>query len=82
MNQWQLQDAKARLSELVRDAQAEPQEITLHGRPMAVVLSLSDYARLTRRDESLVDFMQRSPLCGDETLDFSRQPDAAREFEF
>ena len=78
MNQWQLQDAKARLSELVREAQAQPQEITLHGRPMAVVLSLPDYARLTRRDESLVDFMQRSPLCGDESLVRRRQPAAPR----
>ena len=40
MSSWQLQEAKARLSELVKSAEHEgPQEITVHGRPAAVVLS-------------------------------------------
>ena len=36
---WQLQEAKNRLSEVVRKAQHEgPQTITLHGRDAAVVV--------------------------------------------
>ena len=45
---WQLQEAKARLSELVKSAQHKgPQQITVHGKPAAVVLSRGDYDRLT-----------------------------------
>ena len=37
---WQLQDAKARLSEVVKLAQSEgPQAITVHGKPAAVLVS-------------------------------------------
>lgn len=44
---WKLQDAKARLSELVRRAETEgPQHVTVHGRDAAVVLSAADYERL------------------------------------
>ena len=40
MRIWQMQEAKARLSEVVKRAEADgPQDITLHGRSVAVVLS-------------------------------------------
>ncbi len=40
MHAWQLQDAKARLSEVVKAASLHgPQEITLHGKPAVVVIS-------------------------------------------
>jgi prevent-host-death family protein len=43
---WKLQDAKARLGEVVRQAQTEgPQRLTVHGKEAAVVLSASDYAK-------------------------------------
>ncbi len=48
MQTWQMQEAKARLSELVKLAQSEgPQDITLHGRSVAVVLSRSAFERLS-----------------------------------
>jgi prevent-host-death family protein len=38
MNVWSLQEAKARLSQLVRLAQTEgPQTVTLHGKPVVTV---------------------------------------------
>lgn len=40
---WQLQEAKARLSQLVKDAQKKPQIITLHGEAVAVVQSIKEY---------------------------------------
>jgi prevent-host-death family protein len=65
MTSWQLQEAKARFSELVRSAEDEgPQEITVHGRPAAVVLSKTDYDRLQGQKPSFVEFMQKSPLMG------------------
>ena len=81
INRWQLHDAKARLSELVRLAAAcGPQEITVRGEPAAVVLSPADYDRL-RRDEqkaqNLSDFLLASPLAGLD-LEFERDHSAAR----
>lgn len=65
MDKWKLQEARARLGEVIRRAADEgPQEITLHGRPAAVVLSSDEYRKLKKRRESFVDFMRRSPLAG------------------
>jgi prevent-host-death family protein len=62
---WQLQDAKARLSEVVKRAQADgPQAITVHGKPAAVILSPSDYQRLSRRRPPFAEFIRSSPLVG------------------
>lgn len=80
MHTWQMQEAKSRLSEVVKDAEREgPQEITVHGRSVAVVLSRADYDRLAGTGESLVAFMRRSPLAGAEDLDFPRDRSPTRE---
>ncbi len=82
MRHWQIQEAKARLSEVIKDARNEgPQEITLHGKPVAVVLSREQYDRLTGTGESLAAFMRRSPLAGDESIDFERDQSLTREVE-
>lgn len=62
MRRWQLQTAKARLSEVLRAAESSPQEITQRGEAVAVVLAKADYERLTGRKGSFVDFMRRSPF--------------------
>jgi len=63
MNAWQTQEAKARLSEVVKCAQSQgPQDITLHAQSVAVLVSRSMFERLTGNDCSLVDFMRGSPL--------------------
>lgn len=63
MNRWQLQDAKARLSELVKAAiKSGHQEITVRGEATAVVLSRAEFEKLKRPKPSLVEFMRRSPL--------------------
>jgi prevent-host-death family protein len=82
MREWALQDAKARLSEVVRLAmEHEPQEITLRGEPAVVVISREDYDRMTKPRESLVEFMRRSPLYGADDVDFTREQDLTREVE-
>jgi prevent-host-death family protein len=61
---WQLQEAKARFSEVVRRARQEgPQHVTVHGRDEVVVIGAEDYRKLAgeRRGQALVDAMQRSP---------------------
>ena len=65
MIRWQLQDAKNRLSELVRKAREEgPQMITLRGRDAVVVVSANEFGKLSRPRGSLVDFFRKSPLAG------------------
>jgi prevent-host-death family protein len=62
---WALQDAKARLSELVRKAQTEgPQRITVHGREEVIVVSVEEYRRVKgeRTGQALVQALQESPL--------------------
>lgn len=76
---WQLQEAKARLSEVVRSARTDgPQEISVHGEPAVVVLSQSDYRRLAARRTSFVDFLRNSPLA-DVDLKIERDRSPARD---
>ena len=63
MHTWQLQEAKNKLSELIRRAQVEgPQTITKHGEDAVVVLSMTDYKSLEKPNTTLVQFMASSPL--------------------
>lgn len=78
MRQWQLQDAKARLSELVRSVADGPQEITVHGKTAAVVLSKVDYDRLAKTKPSFVELIRNSPLVGVE-LDLRRDKSPVRK---
>ena len=68
---WQLQEAKARFSEVVRRAaECGPQHVTVNGEERAVVLSAEDYVRLRGQPtgRALVDLMADSPL-GDVILE-------------
>jgi antitoxin Phd len=81
MKEWQLQEAKARLSELVKKATNEgPQQITVHGTPAVVVISNDEYERLKRPSESFVRFMRKSPLYGLK-LKLSRSQSSTREVD-
>ena len=83
MHVWQMQEAKARLSEVVKCAESEgPQNITLHGQSVAVVVSRAMFERLTGNDHSLVDFMRRSPLYGAEDIALDRNISVTREVLF
>jgi prevent-host-death family protein len=82
MRTWQIQEAKARLSEVIKDAEREgPQELTSHGRSVAVVVSRAEYDRLAGTGESLVAFMRRSPLYGQDDIEFERDQSLTREVE-
>lgn len=78
MTTWQLQDAKARLSELVKRAKSEgPQEIRVHGEPAVVVVAHREYLRLTQPATRFVTFVRQSPLKGAK-LALSRDRSPAR----
>ena len=79
--QWQLQEAKNRLSQVVEDALHEgPQTITLRGKPAAVVMSVEEFRKLTSPRTSLASFFRRSPLHGVE-LDLARSKELPREVD-
>jgi prevent-host-death family protein len=62
--QWQLQEAKARFSEVVRRAKQDgPQHVTVHGREEVVVVGADDFRRLAgdRSGRALVDAIRMSP---------------------
>ena len=88
MTTWTLERAKNQLSEVVRRALAhQPQLVTRGGRDAVVVLAKDDYERLIA-PQSLVEFMQNSPLAaaiaeGVLSADvFEREPDFGRDVEF
>jgi len=81
-NVWQMQEAKARLSEVVKRAESEgPQDITLHGQSVAVVVSRRTFERLSGSDQSLVEFMRRSPLYAMDEISFERNASLTRGIE-
>jgi prevent-host-death family protein len=80
MRAWKIQEAKAHLSELVRETEhAGPQAITWHGREVAVVLSKAEYDRLSGAGQSLVEFICGSPLYDSADIEFVRDISPNRE---
>ncbi len=81
MATWQLQDAKARLSELVKRARSDgPQEISVRGEPAVVVLAHREYLRLAQPPTRFVDFIRQSPLKG-AALRLPRDASPARDVD-
>jgi len=81
MGTWQLQEAKARFSEVIKKAAKEgPQKITVRGEPAAVVVSESEFRRLGRHKPRFIDLMRRSPLVG-VSLDLEREQTPARRID-
>ena len=84
VREWQLQEAKARFSEVFRLARERgPQRVTKHGREAVVVLPAEEYARLTLSEAStgtLAEFFAASPLRGS-GIDLDRPRDFGREIK-
>lgn len=62
---WRLQDAKARFSEVVREAQQRgPQRVTLHGKDAVVIVGADEFDRLQRpvTGHDIVAVLAASPL--------------------
>jgi prevent-host-death family protein len=82
---WQLQDAKNRFSEVVKRARDEgPQTVTVHGRPAAVIVSVSDWERLTTPQVTFTDFLLSAEPWPDDVVDIvnDRSRDTGRDIAF
>jgi antitoxin Phd len=81
MKNWQLQDAKARFSELVKYAiQHGPQQITVHGKPTVVILSQEEFENLKKPKKSFLMLLRQSPLMGVK-LNIKRDRSSARDVD-
>src|ERR1700733_8560238 len=78
---WKLEDAKARLSEVVRLAGTKgPQLVTIRGKDAAVILSPVEFERLrsTEKRQPLVDFLQELRLSD---IPLVRESDTGRDID-
>ena len=76
---WSVADAKAHLSELLdRVISDGPQSITRHRREVAIVVSVNEWQKKSRRSGSLAEFLAESPL-RDSGLDAGRRTAMERD---
>lgn len=79
MKTWQLQEAKAKFSEVVSFAcSGEPQLVTRNGRPAVYVISADEYKK---NKPSLKELLLNSPH-KDIKLNIERSKEGPREIEF
>jgi antitoxin Phd len=82
LDRWKLEEAKARLSEVVRLASIDgPQLVTVRGKDAAVILDPETYRQLlppAKEELSLVDFLQSLNLS---QIDTEREYDTGREID-
>jgi prevent-host-death family protein len=82
---WQLQEAKAKFSELFRRVRAEgPQRVTKHGGEAVVIVAAEVFERneeLAKQPESLADFFADAPT-GGRGLEVERKRDVTRDIEW
>ncbi len=80
MATWQVQDAKAHLSDVIERARTEgPQTITRHGQERAVVLSIEDYRVLAASKLDFKAYLLGGPKVDDFSIE--RDHDVGRDIE-
>ena len=62
MKVWQLQEAKAKLSELVKLTKKEPQVVSVRGKDEVILLSIKEYNSLVAKKPAFLELMAHSPL--------------------
>ncbi len=73
---WQLQEAKNRLSEVVKAAKAKgPQIITVRGKEEVAVVSIAELRRLRKQDIPLGTFLRKTAPKVDLVIERSRETD-------
>ena len=76
---WALQDAKSKFSVVVnRACEVEPQIVTRHGQPVVVMVSYSEYRKLSEPTRSPIDVLLGGPKV-DGGLRTQRDKSAARK---
>ncbi len=77
---WQIQQAKARFSEMVECAIKDgPQTVTRHGKAVAVLVPADQYRRWRSKGKSLKALLAAAPLKG---VRIKRSRETVRTIEF
>ncbi|MBS0629575.1 MAG: type II toxin-antitoxin system Phd/YefM family antitoxin [Verrucomicrobia bacterium] len=78
---WQLQQAKARFSQLVKEVEEDGYHlITKNGHPVAMVISTKEFEKLTKPKNTLLEFFRAAPL-PDIDIDIERDKDTGRDVD-
>lgn len=81
---WQLQEAKARFSEVVKRAREQgPQHVSVRGEPAVVVISEEQYAKLAAPRRSIVDHILLGEPWPDDVVELinARSADIGRDVD-
>jgi len=77
---WQIQEAKARFSEMVeRTLREGPQTVTRHGKPVVVLVTADEYRRLRAGGKTFKALLASAPLEG---IEIRRSREKARIIRF
>jgi prevent-host-death family protein len=80
MERWKLEDAKARLSQVVRLAATNgPQLVTVRGKEAAIILAPEQYRQLLPKPKGHKPLVQFLRGLGLDSLDLKRERDTGRE---
>ena len=78
---WQLQEAKAKFSELVNEVMEDGYHtITKNGHPVVVIISHEDFEKFMKPKNTLGEFLSESPF-SEFNLDIGRDKDLGREID-
>lgn len=78
---WQLQEAKARFSEVVNEVIEDGYHtITKNGKPVVVIISHDEFEKFQKPKNSLGEFLSESPFSSFD-LDIERDKDFGREID-
>jgi prevent-host-death family protein len=79
--EWTVAEAKAQLSEVMARAHRDgPQTVSKNGKRSVVIVSVEEWDRKSRRQGTLIEFLNASPLKGVE-LDLRRMDTPVRDLE-
>jgi prevent-host-death family protein len=59
---WQIQEAKNHFSEVIKQTAFAPQSITLHGEPIAVIVSMVEYKQFIKPKKKIIDILRSAPV--------------------
>jgi prevent-host-death family protein len=81
MREWQLQEAKAKFSEVVERAlKGEKQLVTKRGEKAVIVMAYEDYEKLEAEDQTLWEVFKTAPRMEEEDLPISRDKTPIKPF--
>lgn len=81
-NHWQVQEAKQKFSEVIRNAKTDgPQIVTRHGEEDVVIIDINEYRKLTGQSMDLMDYLVTGPKFDDLDSEIARSSEPTRKID-